>query len=114
MPIGSAKLIPEFPGRPLSASPGCYFCGQDKGRDAPGVLDLNHYIDMEGYVFLCVACVEWLAGLCGLLSRREVEKLQEKVAELGASNRKLGMELKSANSIAKAMETLVADMKKLK
>lgn len=104
--------MPDFIGRPMAASPGCYFCNSHKMPEDPGVLDTGINIHMEGRVFICIPCVEHLANLSGLADRKTADTLREKNVELGKSNRKLAIELKSAIGQLSAQFELIAELKK--
>ncbi len=96
MSLGDARLIPDFPGRPFSATPGCYFCGSHKQNGHEGVIDTGHNVHMEGRVHVCLSCVDHLTALRGGFSPVTAARLKEQNAELGLSNRALGASLKAA------------------
>ncbi len=104
MSLGDAVLASEFPGRPRSATAGCYFCGTHRLPADPGVLDTGHYVEMEGYIYVCLPCVDHIANVCGLLDRATAAKLREKNTELSNSNRKLGTDLRTVQGLAAAFE----------
>ncbi len=104
MSLGDATLVPEFPGRPRSATAGCYFCGTHRLPEDPGVLDTGHYVSMEGFIYICLPCVDHIANVCGLLDRATSDKLRDKNVQLAQSNRQAGMDLKAAKALIFALE----------
>lgn len=118
MSLGNARLVPDFPGRPLSATAGCYFCAGIRKHNDPGVVDTGHNVHMEGRVYVCVQCVEWLGSLVGLLDRATARELSESNERLSASNRSFGSSLRAADRRAEAaedaVEALRAEIKVLK
>ncbi len=108
MSLGDAQLAPDFPGRPRSATAGCYFCGTHKQPEDPGVLDTGHHVHMEGFLYICLPCVEHMANLIGLVDRATAGRLKAKNVELAESNRRLGVELKTARTTLTAQAELVA------
>ncbi len=111
MSLGSAVLIPEFPGRPRSATAGCYFCNNHRMDGDLGVLDTGHYVHMEGFVYICLTCADHLTNLAGGADRAEASKLRAKIETLGASNRKLGAEAKAQKSLADTYEQMWREKK---
>lgn len=96
MSLGDARAIPEFPGRPFSATPGCYFCGSPRQSDHGGVIDTGHNVHMEGRVHICFSCVDYLTSLRGGASPATIDRMKEQNEALRASNRSLGSSLKAA------------------
>ena len=96
MSLGDARVIGDFPGRPFSATPGCYFCGSHKQSDQAGVIDTGHNVHMEGRVHICFSCVDYLSSLRGGASPATVDRLKEQNEALRVSNRALGASLKAA------------------
>lgn len=109
MSFGDARLDPDFIGKPLAAVPGCYSCGNHKQAADPGVVDTGLSVHMEGRVFLCIPCIEHLANVAGLLDRATADRLREKNVELADTNRRLGVELRSAKLTLTAQQTLLAE-----
>ncbi len=104
MSLGDATLTPEFPGRPRSAVAGCYFCNNHRMDTDAGVIDTGHHVHMEGFVYICLTCVDHLANLAGAADRASAAKLRDKNAELGQRNRQAGLDLRAAKLDVEALK----------
>lgn len=83
------QLMPEF-GQLNSASSGvCYICNVDRQPKAEGVVSTGHFIEAEGLLELCKACVLEMAALFGVVEG-------DRALRLGDTNRRLGMQLKAS------------------
>ncbi len=111
MSIGDASLASEFPGRPRSATAGCYFCNTHRLDGDAGVIDTGHHVHMEGFVYICLTCVDHLANVSGGADRAEAVKLRAKIVALGDSNRRLGAEARAQKSLADTYEQMWRDKK---
>lgn len=112
MSLGDARLQAEFPGRPYSATAGCYFCSNHRMPEDPSVVDTGHNVHMEGRMYVCLPCVDHLAAVAGLLGRATAAKLQEAVTGLQKNNRVQGIELGSLRKQVEALTLLLAEGKK--
>ncbi len=96
------QLIPEFSEVGVSATPGvCYMCRTDRQPKAEGVASTGHFIEAEGLMELCKACVLELAALFGVCEPENAERLR-------STNRRLGMQLKASLTTQEAQSKLLA------
>jgi hypothetical protein len=100
--MAELQIVPAIPADAIGAV--CYFHGSEPIGE--GVLDTGIFIDFEGRIAICRACVLEAASLYGAAS-------PEKADELRAKNRLLGGEVRNLKTrlegLAK-LQQIVADL----
>lgn len=85
----------------------CAVCGN--GACEEGYVDLGVYYDYEGQIYLCMTCINKdLVEVVGLLSKSEIEFLQEQSEELSVANKQLISSLEKANERLSHYDSLLA------
>lgn len=90
------QLVPDFGDVGHSASPGlCYICGSDQQEADPGVVSTGKWIEAEGIMEICAACLIEASALVGCVGPVKAAEVAERLDALRLSNRSLGRQVKA-------------------